>query len=275
MSVNLRSISFLLAYGILFASGCSLSSKLPQVETGKHAVSAQKQALEIANHNLAARLDETLTQKQQAEKELARIEEQMTLSGRMPGARNASTGQGRGTVRATSIRGRLELRRLARRSDLLEFDAEAGACRLNKPLGFEPGAVRLRPHSQWVLNDLAELLVGDEKNEYRVLVISHGAPTDGAAASDVAWNRSAQSPDYLSPDQLRIASDRAAAVARYLVKEGVSESRIGLLAMADDAPGDFSSEPSGESLVDFSLEIYVLKNDPLTVGWSPKNVPWR
>jgi cell division protein FtsB len=65
-------------------------------DTKTRALEAQKQALEAENRKLATQVKELLAEKEQAEKETARLSEELALSGGSSVQSQIAAGQGRG-----------------------------------------------------------------------------------------------------------------------------------------------------------------------------------
>ena len=179
----------------------------------------------------------------QAEEDLARQEQhsgrQRLAGGQLP--------QG--------VSGRLA--ELSSRYPSLQYDQANGVSKLDTDLLFDSGDADLKPGSDRVLNEFAEIFQSPEGRDLKIMVIGH-ADALGIKGREVRQRVS---------EQLASDAGRALAVADRLCKAGIPQDRMGVVGFGEHQPISSNESPETRQK-NRRVEIYVLGPETPVIGWA-------
>ncbi|MFT7641997.1 MAG: outer membrane protein OmpA-like peptidoglycan-associated protein [Pirellulaceae bacterium] len=218
---SLRLPSLLLVVLTCVHTGCGLTSKLPFQSSN-----AQNQQL-VTRAQLAQDRAEQLAQELQLSRE-KNAEAELALAR---------------AVKVNSSRSLAALEKIATANELLRFDHEEGIARFVDTIRFGDGDVTLTPVENGKLRKLLSLLESDAGQELRVVVTGHGDPH---ATEEANW---------------LLSSQRAAAVAGFMKRNGISSERLRIVGSAPSDEVSVHTQPR-------RAEIFLVKPETRMIGWA-------
>lgn len=246
------------------ASGCGFVPKTQfnSVETQARILNEQNKAQLAEIANLKAHSRKLEDQLLDAERELASLERRSDADKKrlanFQTERDVVKRQVDEIVRGAKLTGITPVRdeaveQLAKTYPLLRFDPLTGAYKLDAQVHFDGDAARLKPESEKLLGEFAQLFGKPEGRDLRVLVVARSAKSP---ASDASLDSSR-----------RRTTEQAWAVADYLRKLGLRSEQIGVSGVeAGEAATPAAAKPDaagGSRRVDLFVTG---KNTPI-VGW--------
>lgn len=252
-----------LALVAVSALGCGFVPKTQfnSVETQARILNEQNKAqlAEIANLKAHARkLEDQLLE---AERELASLERRSDADKKrlanFQTERDVVKRQVDEIVRGAKLTGVMPVRddvveQLAKSYPLLRFDPLTGAYKLDAPVRFDTDAPRLKPESEKLLGEFAQLFGKPAGRDLRVLVVARSGP--------------ASAPDGMLDATRRRTTEQAWAVAEFLRKSGLRSEQIGVSGVEAAEPVATKSETGGEA-ASRRVDVFVTGKSTPIVGW--------
>lgn len=246
--------------------GCSVVSKSrwEACQTQNRALTEKNTALAAEAENLRVGRDNLLRKLEQAEEELAMLQDETGLDrGRLARFRRTRDGlqaeyEGLLAGRpALSLETRKRLEALAERFPALRLDPATGAGKVDTDILFDTGEAELKPGAEGLLAQLARLLTSPDGEDLRVLVVGH--TDDRKIAGRPVRER--------FPDNSSLSAHRALAVERKLRELGVPEDRLGVAAFAAHQPVA-PNVSDADRRKNRRVEIFVMAPEVPIVGWA-------
>jgi chemotaxis protein MotB len=246
-------------------SGCLLASRgeLDALESRNRVLMEQHRAQLTEINNLKVHSRNVEDQLAMNEQKMAVLDEQMSLERQR--AQSARDARDRGEEALDYLAGhspvppetRRRLVELSRRCPSLKFDPRSGVGRLESDLLFDSGSVDPKPGANQALTELANLLRSPEGSDFKVLIVGH--TDDRGIAKKGAREQFA--------DNLQLSAQRAKSVADHLVRQGVSEKRVGIAGYGPHQP--LTTNDSGQQRGrNRRVEVFVMAPEAPVVGWT-------
>lgn len=246
------------------AAGCQLvpKSRLDAAELQNRNLVEQQRALLAENENLKSHHRTLEEQLQQAEEELADLDDRVGIDRRRLSSyereREAVQKQLGGLMRGRGLPVGVNQRlaELSQRHQALEIDRQTGAAKLDTDVLFDSGEARLRTEAHAMLDDFAELLQSPDAAELRVMVVGH---TDNRRIIKRETKRR-------YPDNWHLSTARALAVAEYLQSKGVREEQLGVISYGRHQPVA-SNTTASDRQRNRRVELFLTGPETPVVGW--------
>jgi chemotaxis protein MotB len=267
MSSSLASSLGICGAVLVAASGCAFvpRSQLVSCEAQSRELAEQSKAqvAEIANLKAHNRTVENRLIK--AEEELALVQERSGLDRERLSNFETERQQLGADVKSWARNashdrpGRIDprLRQVSERYEGLKLDTRTGLCKLEDDVLFESGEATLKPEARSQLDALAKLLKSPEGHELRIMVVGH---TD----SRIVGKRETRD---RYPDNWRLSTARALAVADYLQRAGLPEDQIGVAGYGRHQPLAANQSPDTRQR-NRRVELFLLGPETPIVGWA-------
>ncbi len=231
-----------------FTLGCSHKKKALALQDQNRSLGQQVLNLQKENEQLGLRLSSAIEGQRQAEQGL--IDER---SRTLAGTRRSNLGGRFGSQYGA------DLSALAQRYPSLQYESATDSLRVQEELLFDSGRAHLRPTTESVLADVAEI-VKQHGDELRVVVVGH---TDDRnitkkPGSDIWGNN------------FHLSTARANAVSDFFQAAGVPAGQITVQGQGEHQPVA-SNESPDERRWNRRVEVYLVKRDTPVVGWLPNN----
>lgn len=252
------------------AAGCGFVPKTQynSVETQSRILNEQNKAQLAEIANLKAHTRKLEDQLLAAESELSSLERRSDSDKKRLANYQTERDQVRrdvdGLVRGAKLTGIVPVRddaveKLSKSYPLLRFDTLTGAYKLDAPVQLDGNPPRLKPESEKLLAEFAQMFGKPEGRDLRVLVVgrSGGTSVRGGVASDA---------------DRRQAMDRAWVVAEYLRRVGLRPEQVGVSGVEAVGAGSGVLPASNDGKPPAAgtsnrVDLFVTgKNTPI-VGW--------
>jgi chemotaxis protein MotB len=259
MNLFHRTIAGCICAGFLttVGSGCFFAprSQLVALESQNRLLSAQNSAQTSEMENMATHSHVLESKVMQAEEQLASLDAQWRSDRKRLVALEGELTDGRGNRLPPGIS--TQLAGLSRKFPNLHFDEVTGACKLDTDVLFDSGEAELKEDAQEMLGEFGRILKSPEARDLKLMVVGH---TDALkiARRDVR--------DRFS-DNFHLSTARALAVAEYLKKAGVPETRLGVSGFGGNQP-IASNDSAEERRRNRRVEVFVLPPEAQVVGWT-------
>lgn len=226
-------------------AGCRTvsQSKFDAAQTQNRTLSEQSksQLAEIENLKVHARNVED--QLIRAEEDLARLDEQHR-GGRLAGSAVPEALSGR-------------LADLAARYPSLQYDPKTGISKLDTDVLFDSGESKLKPASEKLLEEFADIFQSPEGRELKIMVVGH-TDAQGIKGREVRKQY---------PDNWHLSTGRALAVSDRLRKAGLPEDRMGVAGFGQHQPISPNDTATARQK-NRRVEIFVVGPETPVVGWT-------
>ncbi len=234
--------------------GCASKKKALALQEQNKALGQQVLALQKESEELSLRLSSAIEGQRLAEQGL--IDER---SRSLAGARPRRDGLG---GRFGSQYG-ADLSTLAQSHPSFEYDSVTDSLRVQEELLFDSGKAHLRPTTEAVLSDVANL-VRQHGDELRVVIVGH---TDDRSVtkkpgSDIWGNN------------FHLSTARANSVSDFLQAAGVPAAQVTVQGQGEHQPVA-SNESPDERRWNRRVEVYLVKKNTPVVGWNPASATLR
>jgi len=246
--VRRRSRWFLLAVMCCALAGCAGKKKAVALQEQNRALGQQVLNLQKENEELTARLTSAVDAQQRAEQAL--LDERNRALANMRPRRDASGG------RFGSQFGGPSMADLAQRYPFLQYDPLTDSAVIRDELLFDSGRAHLRPTTESVLNDVAQI-IKENGGTLRVVVVGHTDDRSIAKkpGSDIWANN------------FHLSTARANAVSDYLQAAGVPAQQIVVQGQGEHQPIAPNESPD-ERKYNRRVELYLVRADAPLVGLS-------
>jgi chemotaxis protein MotB len=259
MKLSHRNFSGCICAGILtvVCSGCFFAprSQLVALESQNRLLSAQNNAQMSEMENMKTHSHVLEGKVMQAEEQLAALDAQWRSDRKRLVAIEGELTDGRGNRLPPGIS--RQLANLSRRYPNLQFDEETGACKLDTDVLFDSGEAELKEDAQELLGEFGRILKAPEGRDLKLMVCGH---------TDALKIARREVRDRFS-DNFHLSTARALAVAEYLKKAGVPETRLGVSGFGGNQP-IASNDTAEERRRNRRVEIFVLPPEAQVVGWT-------
>ncbi len=231
-------------------TGCPMvpKSKFDAAQSQNRTLLEQKKALLAENENLKIHAHTVEDHLIRAEEDLARADQG---GGRVAGHYSGMRG---GNI-PPGISGRLA--DLARRYPSLQYDPQTGVSKLDTDVLFDSGKTELKPDSQQMLGEFADIFASPEARALKIMVVGH-TDSQGIKGREVRERY---------PSNWHLSAGRALTVADYLRNTGIPEDRMGVAGFGQFQPIS-PNDTADARQRNRRVEIFLLGPETPVVGWT-------
>jgi chemotaxis protein MotB len=259
MNLFHRTIAGCVCAGFLttVGSGCFFAprSQLVALESQNRLLAAQNNAQASEMENMATHSHVLESKVMQAEEQLASLDSQWRSDRKRLVAIEGELTDGRGNRLPAGISS--QLAGLSRKYPNLHFDETTGACKLDTDVLFDSGEAELKEDAAEMLGEFGRILKQPEARDLKLMVCGH---------TDALKIARREVRDRFS-DNFHLSTARALAVAEYLKKSGVPETRLGVSGFGGNQP-IASNDTAEERRRNRRVEVFILPPEAQVVGWT-------
>lgn len=249
---------------LVLSGGCQWVPKnqFTAAQSQNRTLAEQNKALLAENENLKAHSQKIVNQMIDAEKQLAQLDAEAGMNRRRLAnysqEREAMQEQFDGLIRGGGVpagfSGRLA--ELAKRYPNLNYDPQTGISKLDTDVLFDEGEASLKPESEKMLREFAQLFRAPDARELKVMVVGH---TDNQPGKKPVREQ--------YPSNWHLSTARSLAVADFLKKNGMPEQNMGVAGFGQHQPLTANATAMDRQR-NRRVEIFVTGPTTPIVGWT-------